>query len=105
MKNMFRSAVFKLTAVYLLIVMSITIGFSTALYRVAVSDLKTGFYNQYIQWLTEYSPYGLRQPNNPAAELAARSHHIYLNILYFNVLVFVLTGIASYLLAKRTLRP
>lgn len=102
---MFRSAVFKLTAVYLAIVMAITIGFSIALYKVAVSDLKTGFYNQYIRWLTEYSAYGLRQPNNPAAELAARSHHIYLRIMYFNFLVFVLTGIASYLLARRTLRP
>lgn len=105
MGNMFRSAVFKLTAVYLTIVMAITIGFSIALYRVAVSDLQTGFHNQYLRWLNEYSAYGLRQPGNPAAELAARSHHIYLRIVYFNILVLVVTGIASYLLARRTLRP
>lgn len=105
MGNMFRSALFKLTAVYLAMVMAVTIGFSIALYRVAVNDLRAGFHNQYIQWLTQYQAYGLRQPGNPAAELEARSHDIYLRIVYLNIVVLILTGIASYLLAKRTLRP
>jgi two-component system sensor histidine kinase CiaH len=105
MGNMFRSAVFKLTAMYLTIVMAITIGFSVILYKVAVQELQTGFNNQYVRWLTEYKPYGLRQPGNPAAELTTRAHHIYLQIVYLNILVLIATGIASYLLAKRTLRP
>lgn len=105
MGNMFRSAVFKLTAVFLAIVMAITIGFSAILYNLAVQELQRGFQNQYVQWLTEYAPYGLRQPGNPAAELAERSNHILTQILYFNLLVFVFTGIASYLLARRVLRP
>ncbi|HSH17754.1 MAG TPA: HAMP domain-containing sensor histidine kinase [Candidatus Saccharimonadales bacterium] len=105
MSNMFRSAVFKLTAVFLAIVMTITIGFSVVLYNLAVRELQTGFQNQYVRWLTEYAPYGLRQPGNPAAELNARSHRILIQIIYFNILVFLLTGVASYLLAKRVLRP
>ncbi len=105
MGNMFRSAVFKLTAVFLAIVMTITIGFSAILYNLAVQELQQGFQNQYIRWLTEYAPYGLRQPGNPAAELAARSQHILTQIVYANIAVFVLTGIASYLLARRVLRP
>jgi two-component system sensor histidine kinase CiaH len=105
MGNMFRSAVFKLTAVFLAIVMAVTIGFSAVLYNLAVQELQRGFQNQYVRWLTEYAPYGLRQPGNPAAELAERSQHILTQIIYFNVLVFVLTGIASYLLARRVLRP
>lgn len=102
---MFQSALFKLTAVYVAIVMAISLTFSAVLYRLAVHELQTGFQNQYIKWLTEYQPYGLRQPGNPAAELAARSHHIYAQLLYFNLLVLVLTAVASYLLARRTLRP
>lgn len=105
MQNMFRSAVFKLTAVYLAIVMGITVGFSVVLYKLAVSELQRGFQNQYLRWLSEYKAYGLRQPGTPAAELTARSHHIYLEIIYFNICVLILTGIASYILARRTLRP
>lgn len=103
--SMFRSALFKLTAVYVAIVMAISIAFSVVLYNLAVQELTTGFHNQYVRWLTEYKPYGLRQPGDPAKELAARANHIYAQLVYFNILVFVVTAIASYLLARRTLRP
>ena len=102
---MFRSALFKLTAVYVAIVMAISIAFSMVLYNLAVQELQIGFRNQYIQWLTEYRPYGLRQPGDPASELAARANHIYAQLVYFNILVLVVTTIASYWLARRTLRP
>jgi two-component system sensor histidine kinase CiaH len=105
MGSMFRSALFKLTAVYVTIVMAISIAFSMVLYRLTVHELQTGFQNQYIRWLTEYRAYGLRQPGNPASELAARSHHISAELVYFNILVLLLTAVASYLLARRTLRP
>lgn len=105
MNSLFRSALFKLTAVYVAIVMAISIAFSAVLYRLTVHELQTGFQNQYIRWLTEYRAYGLRQPGTPATELAARSHHIYADLVYFNILVLILTAIASYLLARRTLRP
>lgn len=102
---MFRSAVFKLTIAYVAIVMSISIMFSVLLYNLAIRELQLGFQNQYTRWLTEYQPFGLRQPGNPAAELAARSAHIWDQIVYFNILVLVATAIVSYLLARRTLRP
>jgi two-component system sensor histidine kinase CiaH len=105
MGNMFRSALFKLTAVYVAIVMTISISFSFVLYRLAIRELETGFQNQYVRWLTEYRPYGLRQPGNPAAEITDRAHHISAELVYFNVLVLLLTAVASYLLARRTLRP
>lgn len=102
---MFRSAIFKLTAVFVAFVMAISIAFSIVLYRLAVDELRTGFQNQYVRWLREYRPYGLRQPGNPAAELATRSHHIFAQLVYFNILVLFGSALASYLLAKRTLRP
>lgn len=105
MGNMFRSALFKLTAVYVAIVMAISISFSFVLYNLAVKELETGFQNQYVRWLTEYRPYGLRQPGDPALELAARTSHILDQLVYFNILALLVTGGASYLLARRTLRP
>jgi len=105
MGSMFRSALFKLTAVYAAFVMSISVIFSALLYKFATSELQTGFQNQYIRWLTEYRAYGLRQPINPASELAARSHHIFAELVYLNILLFVFTAAAAYLLARRTLRP
>ena len=102
---MFRSALFKLTAVYVAFVMAVSLSFSIVLYRLATNELKVGFENQYTRWLTEYRPYGLRQPGNPVEELAARSRHIQAQLLYLNLLVLLVTGFASYLLAKRTLRP
>ncbi len=105
MSRPFRSALFKLTAVYVTIVMAICLSFSFILYRLAVNELNTGFQNQYVRWLTEYRPYGLRQPNDPTSELHARTRHISAQLAYFNVLVLVATTGASYLLARRTLRP
>lgn len=105
MGTMFRSALFKLTAVYVAFVMAISISFSVVLYNLAFRELQTGFQNQYVRWLTEYRPYGLRQPGDPATELAARANHIYAQLVYFNILVFIATSIASYYLARRTLRP
>ncbi|MDB5181373.1 MAG: putative Histidine kinase, partial [Candidatus Saccharibacteria bacterium] len=105
MGSMFRSALFKLTAAYVTIVMAISLTFSVILYNLAVTELQTGFQNQYVRWLTEYQPYGLRQPGDPASELAARANHIYAQLVYFNILVFIVIAGASYWLARRTLRP
>lgn len=105
MGSMFRSALFKLTAVYVAIVMAISTTFSVILYNLALQELQTGFENQYIRWLTEYQPYGLRQPGDPAAELAARAEHIHSQLIYLNIIVFIVTAVASYWLARRTLRP
>jgi two-component system sensor histidine kinase CiaH len=102
---MFRSALFKLTAAYLAIVMSICVVFSIVLYNVAVHELHTGFYNQYTRWFNAYEQFGLRQPGTPATELALRTHHILIQIIDFNVLVLVITALACYMLARRTLRP
>jgi len=102
---MFRSAVFKLTAAFTAIVMSICVVFSILLYRMAIHELQTGFNNQYTRWYDAYEPFGLRNPGNPAAELALRADHILTQIIYFNILVLIVTAVACYLLARRTLRP
>lgn len=102
---MFRSALLKLTAAYLAIVMFISSMFSVVLYHFATSELSSGLQNQYHRWFSEYQPFGLRVPASPGTELAARSHHILVELIYFNLLVLVVIGAASYLLARRSLRP
>lgn len=102
---MFRSAVFKLTAAYVGIVMAISLVFSVVLYKLAVQELQLGFHNQYQRWYSEYQPFGLRLPGSPSVELAERSGNIFRQLAYFNILVFVLTAASSYSLARRTLRP
>lgn len=102
---MFQSAVLRLTAAYVAIVMTISIIFSTVIYRVAVQELQTGFQNQYLRWLDTYQTYGLRQPGTPTEEIALRSHEILIQIVYFNVFLFLLTALACYMLARKTLQP
>ncbi|HEX8227100.1 MAG TPA: ATP-binding protein [Candidatus Saccharimonadales bacterium] len=102
---MFRSAVFKLTASYVAIVMALCIVFSVVLYHLAVRELYTGFYNEYTRWFNAYEPFGLRQPGTPVQELALRSQHIMEQLVYLNIAVFVVTSVVCYLLARRTIRP
>jgi signal transduction histidine kinase len=102
---MFQSAVFKLTAAYVAIAMSICIVCSIVLYHVAVNELNIGFQNEYQRWHSAFEPFGLRNPGGPAQELATRTQHIASQIFWFNVLVFAVTSVASYIIAKRTLRP
>ena len=102
---MFRSALFKLTTAFVIIVMSICLLFSLLLYRVTVHELETGFRNQYVRYYDAYQPFGLRIPAQPTAELAERSHHLWIQIMYLNMMILVIAAIVSYLLARRTLRP
>ncbi len=102
---MFRSALLKLTAAYLAIVMTISLVFSAVLYRLATHELGAGLHNQYLRWETQYQPFGLRLPGSPSSEIEARSHHILVQLIYFNISILIVSGLVSYLLARRTLRP
>lgn len=102
---MFRSAVLKLTLAYLTMVMAISAVFSFGLYHFATRELGLGLRNQYLRWMDEYRPFGLGLPGSPVREIDTRSHHILVELLYLNLLLLVVSGIASYWLARRTLRP
>lgn len=101
---MFRSAVIKLTLWYLLIIMFISLCFSTALYSVATHDLEQNFRRQGEQFLRfGISPYQFEQARLAALE-EMRQREI-LGLIRFNFVVFIIAGGASYFLARRTLRP
>jgi len=105
---MFESATLKLTGWYLLIIMVISLLFSVLIYQSASSELQarieqfgTRLPQQYQSLPT--SSNWFEKLRDAQAEEAA--HNILINLIYINCLVLAAGGIASYLMARRTLRP
>ena len=109
---MFHSAVVKLTVFYVLIVMAISISFSIVLFQISNGELNRGLTRQdrVFQQLIppnsndDITPFsGLDQTRQ--AQLTESTQHLRLNLLYFNLLILLLSSGLSYWLARRTLRP
>lgn len=106
---MFHSAVIKLTAWYLLILMSISLLFSVAVYNVATSELSdrlTDFQNRFEQ--PDMVPF-----TSPSQRLFSAfrddqrdtaNRNILFTLVYVNILILLGGGALSYLLARRTLQ-
>lgn len=103
---MFQSAALKLTAWYLAIIMVISLIFSFSLYHVSGDELgrnvnrQIGYFNNFLG-PDESQNYGLlrqRQLNEDLRRLKS-------NLVFFNLVVLIAGGAASYWLARRTLDP
>lgn len=102
---MFRSATFKLTMYYLLIIAVISIGFSAALYQVVSNDLALGLQQQ-TQRISDDFPVFSNSPYlRFGDELDEGRQHLVGRLIICNILVLTAAGFASYALARRTLRP
>ena len=103
---MFHSAAVKLTLWYLAIIMAISLIFSFSLYRVSSDDLgrnvnrQIGYFNNFLGPDESFNYQILRD-----RQLAQDLNHLRTNLFFFNVLVLVSGGAASYWLARRTLEP
>lgn len=102
---MFRSATFKLTLWYQAIVMTISLIFSVVVYHFATNELTVGLHHQTQRIYDDFPVFEGNPLLRPGRDLAIASHHILLRLVYFNILVLLLAGFASYFLARRTLRP
>ncbi len=108
---MFRSATLKLTLYYLGIVMIISFGFSAILYHDASNELARQLGQQYNRWnfamryLNDNPNQLYPQPADPDDEIRNGQQHLLLELVYFNFLVLVAAGGASYILARKTLGP
>lgn len=102
---MFRSATFKLTIWYMLIIVAISLVFSFVVYTLATNELAAGLQHQSERFSNELPAYS----NNPffhqSSELTSGTHEIIGNLIILNVAVFFTAGFASYALARRTLQP
>ncbi len=108
MKRVFESATLKLTGWYLLIIMVISLLFSTIIFKVSTQELSNRL--ERLQLGLESDPrwvlpggYSLQEMRMRQASEASVS--IFFGLFYINLAVLGLGGIGSYLLARRTLRP
>lgn len=102
---MFQSATVKLTGWYLLILMATSLLFSGAIYQLTTMELGArleNFQNK-LQVESVFMPRPLDALRT--AEAAESQSHIIIVLLYANVLILLVGGVISYLLARRTLRP
>ena len=101
---MFKSATVKLTLWYVLLVMGLSVLFSSALYHFSTHELAEGLRNQY-KTLASNDNDGDDHNYAPTQELDTRSQHLLQDLIYFNIFVFFGSSITSYALARRTLAP
>lgn len=106
---MFRSALIKLTLLYLLIIMVISLFFSLSIYRVSTIEINNNLRRQQNSF-EKFGP-GRGIINDPdfLAEretlLKEAKESLTLNLLYTNLVILILGGGLSYFLARRTLIP
>jgi signal transduction histidine kinase len=105
MTDMFRSATFKLTMWYLAIVVAISVLFSIVLYHYATAELARGLHRESQRIFSEFPVFHNSPLLRPSLDFDEAAHRLLLRLLAFNFLVFITAGLASYLLAKRTLSP
>jgi signal transduction histidine kinase len=102
---MFRSATLKLTLSYLAIITLLCIMFSGTIYHFATSELHQGLDRQSQRLSNDFPGFNFDPALRPETDYRTSSHHILLNLIYFNILVVAAAGFASYGLARWTLKP
>lgn len=105
---MFTSATVKLTGWYLLILMTISLLFSVAIYQIATNEVnerlrkfQTGILS--IPGFEIPIRYDLREARDREAAIAAST--LFVQLMYVNIFILIGGGIGSYWLARRTLMP
>lgn len=108
---MFQYATLKLTGWYVLILMTISLLFSIAIYSISASEVDA----RLEQFQSRYERSGMpsfRADGTPIPDFNqvrddqnSRAHsNLFFSLLYINLLILVAGGTASYVLARRTLR-
>lgn len=107
MKSLFTSATLRLTGWYIIVLACISLFFSVIVYQISVGEVERRLINyQDKSWsLLQPSP-GLRPFDRVRSlELDESKASVVGVLMYLNLAVLAVGGCASYLLAKRTLRP
>lgn len=102
---MFRSATFKLTAYYLAIVMTISLLFSIVVYAIGTNEIASGIQIQSARIYRQFPVFYNNPILHPSQDIDTSDHYLLLKLVFLNIIVFIVAGLASYLLAKRTLNP
>lgn len=102
---MIHSAAFKLTLWYLALIMLLSVSFSTILFRISSNELVVNARRQ--DPLFDQLQRGgfFVYQDTRSQQITEAREHLRTNLVLFNLTTLILGGIASYLLARRTLRP
>lgn len=108
---MFHKAVVRLTALYLGIIMLISLAFSISLYQISVRELDRGFRRQYDfllngpQFENFFENFNLDLARSRQKMFNETKTKIIINLAIVNVAILISGGFLSYYLARRTLNP
>jgi signal transduction histidine kinase len=108
---MFKQAVFRLTLWYLLLILSLSAIFSLVLYNSSTNELNNLQIRESNllragQYIGILQPINVNQLNRQRLDQIDESaRNIALNLIYFNLIIIIIGGELSYLLAKYTLKP
>ena len=105
---MFRSALIKMTLLYLVIIMTISIFFSGSIYQISSHEIGRGLKRQQQFFQDLEQPIGrpdmdfIRQREQ---QLEESNQRLLWQLFYINMGVLIIAGGVSYLLARQTLKP
>jgi len=107
---MFHSTYLKLTFFYVLVVMFISIAFSGAIYRISALELGRGLGRQTRALndlpIDKRLPVTLQELEKIRQEqIELSSSNLIEDLIYFNLLILILSSAGSYFFARRTLKP
>lgn len=105
---MFQKARLKLTAWYLLIIMLISISFSLVIYKVQVQEMQRFASAQRMRMERDLERNDIFRPQPPIIDddlIIETENRLLINILIINTFILIASGVSSYLLAGKTLRP
>jgi two-component system sensor histidine kinase CiaH len=110
-KQIFESATLKLTLWYLAILMLICLFFSTIIYQISISEVRTRLDIAEQQFNISLLPSSKNSKSRSShtefqkQQLRAAEANLFVALLYSNLLILLIGGVGSYMLARRTLEP
>ncbi len=104
---MFRSTLVKLTLVYVILTMALSLSFSFVFYRLATHELSEGLHHQYedIVGNDHDTDNKHRYDHESSSELQQRQDTIRNGLVYVDIGVLIGSVVVGYVLARRSLRP
>ena len=104
--SMFKSATIKLTAWYVLILVSISLLFSVVIFSIATSEVRSRIYSLQHPEQPGYAVIGGPDYDTlRSAQVEKAQSNLTAALLTTNLCIWLIGGVGSYYLARRTLRP
>lgn len=102
---MFKNATIKLTLWYLAIIVAINLSFSVILYEIGVAQINRGLHMQTQRITREFPVLENQRLLMPDRDISMSKHELLLKLFSYNLMILLISGLASYWLARRTLEP